>query len=221
MTMIKNIRRAWPFMVGTLFFAAALSILIFNKIEDKRAQAQVGAVLQQLHETTEIREIPQETNVLSTESYKTIPNSVEIDHFIPDYILNPNMDMPTVEVDGNSYIGTLYFPSLQVELPVISAWSYPNLKIAPCLYTGSIYTGNAVVAAHNYTSHFWHLFSLSPTDKVLFTDTDGNVFTYEVVLQEVLEPTAIEDMTTSSYDLSLFTCTLGGISRFTVRCRLL
>lgn len=30
---------------------------------------------------------------------------------IPDYILNPDMDMPEVEVDGISCIGTLEIPS--------------------------------------------------------------------------------------------------------------
>lgn len=53
-----------------------------------------------------------------------------------------------------------------------------------------------------------------------FTDVDGNVFLYEVVLQEVMGATAIEEMTVSDYDLSLFTCTMDGQSRFTVRCNL-
>ncbi|NRD06197.1 hypothetical protein HRD63_02630 [Lactobacillus delbrueckii subsp. bulgaricus] len=38
---------------------------------------------------------------------------------------------------------------------------------------------------------------------------------------EVLQPTAISKMVQSKYDLSLFTCTYDGTTRFTVRCRLL
>ena len=112
---------------------------------------------------------------------------MKVDQYIPDYILNPNMAMPLIEVEGDKYIGTLYFPSLQIELRVMSSWSYPNLKKAPCLYSGSVYTGNAVIAAHNYTSHFGQLMRLAPADAVYFTDADGNVFSYEVVVQEVPE----------------------------------
>ena len=78
-----------------------------------------------------------------------------------------------------------------------------------------------MIAAHNYTCHFGHLFNLSPSDVVHFTDADGNAFSYVVVVIEVLGPTAIEYMTDGRYELSLFTCTLGGASRFTVRCQLL
>ena len=95
------------------------------------------------------------------------------------------------------------------------------MKIAPCLYAGSIYRNDAVIAAHNYTSHFGRLAELSPGDLVQFTDVDGNVFTYEVAVQEVLDPRAREEMIASGFDLSLFTCTRGGVARFTLRCRLL
>lgn len=46
----------------------------------------------------------------------------------------------------------------------------------------------------------------------------GNVFRYEVAESETLMPAAIQEMTGSGYDLTLFTCTVGGKSRFTVRC---
>lgn len=210
----------WPFLIGTLFVVAALSLYLFNTYENQKAKEQVENVLLLIHEDIPNLEMKQENSTV-IEKPLAIPNGVEINQFIPDYILNPAMEMPTVEVEGNNYIGTLYFPSLQAELPVMSNWSYSNLKVSPCLYTGSIYTGNAVIAAHNYTCHFGHLFNLSPSDVVHFTDADGNAFSYVVVVIEVLEPTAIEYMTDGRYELSLFTCTLGGASRFTVRCQLL
>lgn len=69
---------------------------------------------------------------------------------ISDYILNPEMDMPTQEIDGQDYIGTLVIESLGLSLPIISEWSYPRLRIAPCRYAGSAYLDNMVIAAHNY-----------------------------------------------------------------------
>lgn len=41
---------------------------------------------------------------------------------------------------------------------------------------------------------------------------------YEVAEIEILSPDAVEEMTEDDGDLTLFTCTLGGGSRVTVRC---
>ena len=204
-------------MVGTLCFLAAIALFLFNTYEDQKAKERVETVLPQIRKLTPAAATPWDESG-ATDGPEAVPTGTAPDLYIPDYILNPQMEMPTVEVEGDEYIGTLYFPSLQIELPVMSSWSYPNLKKSPCLYSGSVYTGNAVIAAHNYASHFGRLTKLAPGDAVYFTDVDGNLFTYGVVLQEVLEPTAIEEMTAADYDLSLFTCTLGGQSRFTVRC---
>ncbi|HIX11183.1 MAG TPA: sortase, partial [Candidatus Agathobaculum pullistercoris] len=59
---------------------------------------------------------------------------------------------------------------------------------------------------------------LNTGDTVTFTDVDGNQFTYAVSLIEDLPGTAIEEMQAGEWDLTLFTCTLGGRSRVTVRC---
>ncbi len=139
---------------------------------------------------------------------------------IPDYVLNPEMDMPVLEHNGQDYIGVLEIPVLGLELPVISEWSYPRLKIAPCRYTGSIYTKDMVISAHNYQAHFGQLKNLYEGDRIIFTDADGNVFTYAVDFIETLSPYAIEDMTSGLWDLTLFTCTVGGSYRVTVRCDL-
>ena len=76
-----------------------------------------------------------------------------------------------------------------------------------------------IIAAHNYASHFGNLKYLQEGDEVTFTDMDGNVFRYEVALQETLQPTAITEIQQGDWDLTLFTCTYGGQSRVTVRCQ--
>lgn len=137
---------------------------------------------------------------------------------IPDYILNPDMPMPTAEHNGQRYIGVLEIPALRLELPIISQWSYPRLKKAPCLYYGSAYKDNMVIAAHNYPEHFGRLAELREGSRITFTDMDGNVFHYEALGVETLKPTAIRAMTHSDYDLTLFTCTVGGSYRVALRC---
>jgi len=141
---------------------------------------------------------------------------------LPLYVRYPKMDMPAVEIDGHRYIGRLEFPALELELPVMESWSYPNLKISPCRYSGSAYLGNLVIAAHNYRSHFSPVKQLPVGEEVYFTDMDGNVFHYEIAATEILEPTEIEKMIHGDdWDMTLFTCTYGGRTRFALRCKLI
>ena len=53
---------------------------------------------------------------------------------------------------------------------------------------------------------------------MIFTDTDGNIFNYTVSELEQLNPTDVREMISGDWDLTLFTCTLGGQYRVTVRC---
>ena len=139
---------------------------------------------------------------------------------IPDYVLAPNMEMPVENINGIDFIGILRIPALELELPVVSQWSYPNLKTAPCRYSGSAYLNNLIICGHNYTSHFGNLKNLNEGDLATFTDMDGNVFTYKMVERETLLPTSIDAMESGEWDLTLFTCTVGGQSRVTIRFEL-
>ena len=140
---------------------------------------------------------------------------------IPDYQLNPEMEMPEVSIPGleeAGCIGIIEIPSINIKLPVLSTWSYSLLKKAPCRYTGSIYLDNMVIAAHNSDAHFKKISNLQEGDIVTFTDAVGNVFTYTVAGIELLQPNEVDNMTNGQWPLTLFTCTYGGASRVTVRC---
>ena len=141
---------------------------------------------------------------------------------IPDYQLNPEMEMPEVSIPGleeAGCIGIIEIPSINIKLPVLSTWSYSLLKKAPCRYTGSIYLDNMVIAAHNSDAHFKKISNLQEGDIVTFTDAVGNVFTYTVAGIELLQPDEVDNMTNGQWPLTLFTCTYGGASRVTVRCK--
>ena len=56
-----------------------------------------------------------------------------------DILIDPDMDMPKVELDGLSCIGTIEIPSLDIKLPVTSEFTYDLMKLAPCRYSGSVY----------------------------------------------------------------------------------
>ena len=185
--------------VGLLLIAAALALVAYNIADAQRAAKSAAQALEALEQASPA--------VSAAE-----PDAV------PAYVADPDMEMPTVTVEGNDYIGQLDIDALGLSLPVISEWSYPALKVAPCRYTGSAYQNNMIIAAHNYSSHFGRLSQLSAGDAVRFTDVDGNVFTYTVSQIEDLPGTAIEEMQAGDWDLTLFTCTLGGRTRVTVRC---
>ena len=138
---------------------------------------------------------------------------------VPAESLTVPREMATVPAGDYDSIGILSIPVLELELPVLTDWSYAKLKKAPCHYYGSCYEPNFVIAAHNYPSHFGRLSQLQPGDLIVFTNAVGEIYCYEVVLLETLLPSATEEMITSGFDLSLYTCTPGGSNRVTVRCR--
>ncbi|MDY3286911.1 MAG: sortase [Eubacteriales bacterium] len=156
----------------------------------------------------------QENGLAAPEDGETAPGETEI----PDYVLNPAMEMPETAVDGASYIGVLQIPALGLSLPVIGEWSDDGAKLAPCRYAGSAYTDDLVIAGHNYRTHFGSLGRLSVGDEVTFCDLDGNVFVYRAAAKETLAPEDTEEMTDSGWALTLFTCTTGGAYRLAIRC---
>lgn len=192
-------------VIGLVLVLSAVGLTGYNVLDERQAGSNVEKAVQQLHIRTE--EIAQEDT----------PEFV-----IPAYEIDPRVMMPTVEIDGVDYIGYVNLPTIQMELPVINEWSYPNMKIAPCRFYGSAYLNNMVLAAHNYVQHFGRLDRLHIGDPVQFVDVEGNEFNYTVVEMEELQPTQTKDMVSLSdgWDLTLFTCNLSGRQRLTVRCAL-
>ena len=195
--------------LGLLLLLAALGLTAYNLWLDARASMSVDVVLERLTPTLSSRQ----SELPALSSGEALEEA-----FVPDYVLNPEMAMPEETIDGRNYIGVLDIPALELSLPIISEWSYDALQTAPCRYSGSAYLDNLVIAGHNYRSHFASLPQLQPGDTVTFTDMDGNVFSYAVSSLETLSSYAISDMTSGDWDLTLFTCTVGGQSRLAIRC---
>lgn len=182
-------------VAGLLLICAAIGLAAFNLWSESNAAKASDDVLSQMEGL-----LPAKSDA------------------VPDYVLDPNMAMPTFSIDGADYIGIVQIPSLGLQLPVADNWSYVQLRTSPCRYSGSAYLDDLVICGHNYSSHFGNLKYLDAGEEVTFTDADGNVFIYEVCLVETMQPTAVTEMTSGQWDLTLFTCTIGGQSRVTVRC---
>ena len=194
---------------GLILVTAAVLLLVYNLWDGHRARESEEAILAEyLQENKKASESPDASDK-------------EDEQNIPDYLLNSDMDMPeyTLKSLGDvACIGILEIPALNLELPVISSWSYSSLRLAPCRYSGSAYKGNLVIAAHNYQSHFGGLRTLPEGSEVFFTDAVGNRFSYYVAVTEALTPWSVDDMTSGEWPLTLFTCTLDSQNRVTVRC---
>lgn len=178
---------------GVLFLLAGVSLTVFNVWDESRAERTADVVLNEILD--------------------------EMEGESEDSGWSEDAEMPSVVLDGEDYLGILEIPSLDLTLPVRDNWSYPNLRKTPCRYAGGLYSHNMVIAGHNYDSHFGRLNELQIGGEVFFTDMDRNECAYRVLQIDTLPPTSVDEMTASGeWDLTLFTCTIGGRSRVTVRC---
>lgn len=198
--------------MGTMMLLASLFLVFSNFRQDMESSQTASEIL------TELKEVIPQTTAFQSPPETTVP-TVYNDIF-QEYEVTTVPEEKTIEIDNNYYIGTILIPSLDIELPIISEWSYPNLKLSPCRYNGTIFEGNLIIASHNYRSHFGRIQELNSGDSIIITDTDGITHNYEVIQSEIIDGYNIESMefgSDDSWDLTLFTCTLSGQSRVTVR----
>ena len=179
--------------IGAVLILSALLLFLHNRYADERARREAESLLEGVEA------------VIGGKTANLDPA-----------LLAPQM--PVVTIDGYEYVGYVEIPALGLRLPVMSDWDYTRLSIAPCRQFGSSRTGDLVIAAHNYESHFGHLKDLSIGDTVTFTDMEGIVNDYSIQRIETLNPDAVDAVQNSGNDLVLYTCTKGGKTRVTVFC---
>lgn len=208
----RSVIAAFLIFIGILMIAAAAALMMYNLWDATRAAKSADAALETIHEIQlENKRTLQDQTSKPTEPSGGTATDESADELLP-------FEMKVMVVDGQRYIGTLIFPALEIELPVMADWDNDKMSIAPCRYSGSYLENNMVVCGHNYSTHFGRLEALQQNDEVIFTDPDGNSYHYTVKLTETLAATAIDEMNNSDYDLTLFTCNYSGYARVAVRC---
>ena len=199
---MKSNKRSLFFIIsGVLCMALGFSLFVYNKISAEKAfeasQQTVTILTEKLSEQKEKSDFP-------TDNY--------------------DRKMPEITIDGKKYIGVLEIKELNLKLPIASDLSYEMLDISPCLYSGTIYRKNMVIAAHNYEKHFGKINSLSLLSELIFTDTENNKYVFEVVNMESLLPGQVKEMKEksdkNSWDMTLFTCDYSGNRRIAIRCKM-
>lgn len=194
-------------VLGAVLIIIALSAIIINLWQEEISGLNADHAMEQLWEQMTVDPVPAtpDTPALLPENGSTSDE--------PEF-----RPMPEIQVDGISYVGYLSIPALNLELPVISESTEQNLEIAPCRFFGTVYQKDFVIGGHRYRRHFRKLSTLGYGERLSFTDVEGNVYIYEVVECEVLEPNQAEYLCSGDWDLSLFTCTPGGMTRVVLRC---
>ena len=169
------------------------------------------------HNVTEDYEVDESTKKIVSELKESVENDSNQQN---RYIDNPKMEMPIKQISGYDYIGYLRIKKLSLDLPIMNEWSYPLIRVSPARFKGSIYENNMIILAHNYKAHFGYLYKLDRGDMVEFVDMDNNHFIYKVEEVEKINGDKMKELLSGDWDLTLFTCTLGGKSRVVVRCKI-
>ena len=123
-----------------------------------------------------------------------------------------------IVIDGETYIGVLRIPKLDLSLPINDTLSDEALKMTPCRYSGNIDDKDLVIAAHNYRTHFGRVHTLSEGDTLIFTDVEGRMFTFYVDHLVTVQPSEAAIVKHSEFPLTLFTCNYDGRARVVIRC---
>jgi len=210
-------KKLWilPVLIGVLLIGGAVGLVAYNMYESNAAFEKSQDVMTELKQL-----IPEPSPAFVTTSPSTEPPSDDLFAPYEEPTTQPPSEMRSISVNGEDYCGYITLPQLGLELPVMSSWSYERLKTSPCRYSGTVEGRDIIIAAHNYNSHFGRIKELSQGDEIWFTTADGMQYFYRVDYTENVDGYDVDHMLSggsSDWDMTLFTCTLSGQSRVTVR----
>lgn len=180
--MIKKILSATFIVIGVLLVGTSAYLFFNNNQAEELAETSSQNVLIQFEEEIE--------NYIS-----------ETETVIPSYYVSSS-EQSEVLIDDNLYVAILTIPSLNLELPIQSSWSYEKLSLSPCFYQ----TEPMSIAGHNYQAHFGNLYKLEVGDTASLTYISGAIQEYQVVSVTIIHESDVDELDNSDYDLSLFTC---------------
>lgn len=194
-------------LLGAALLCAALLLAAKNQREETSAGEAAAALLIQAEQT-----IAQHT-ASPVSSPPAAPSSAVEETLSP----SPSAS-PSAAPEGPAFLGVLSVPAVSLTVPVLAEWSYYHLTLAPCRDCGSVETGDLVIAAHNYDTHFGRLSRIAPGDSVYFTDMAGSTTEYAAASVEQRDPSDAEGVRDSGYPLVLYTCSWDCTARVTVFC---
>lgn len=86
--------------------------------------------------------------------------------------------MSVISVDGTDFVGIVELPHYASVLPVCADWEKASQY--PCRFNGSIYDGTMQIGATTQKGQYDFYRELSVGDRVVFTDVEGNRYTFAI-----------------------------------------
>lgn len=218
-------------ILGAMMILGALSLLLYNRHKEQVVGERSQEVLTELEQLIGALEEQQESSLaedgtMISDEYDHVEGQPFLsgeggsgpqEETLPDGVYAS--DMNYMYLDGHYYIGVLDIPVLGITLPVQWGWSDSLMDTSPCRYNGTLESGDLIIMAHNYSTHFGTIFDLTEGDAVSFTDVLGVCTSYEVCGVDVFRRSEVEKMYEGDWDLTLFTCVPNSYNRIAVRCR--
>ena len=189
----KKNQYAW-IAVGIIILAFALSSLIQQGIAKKRTAGMLKALQLVLPASTQVS--ADALDQLSTEQ------------------------LETAVINGLPVIGELLVPTIDVDTALITDYRGENLRMSPCIVSGSAACRDLVIVGGNYRSQFASLNTLRKGDTVMICDMNGNLFIYDVDSVEFADKENAIEISDAGFDLSLFCINNNGSVRYAARCTL-
>jgi len=148
---------------GVLLLLVAVGILIYSRVDDHMAGVRAQRLLDQVLSG----EWDQPVLTESAQRSPLVGRSAAALEFTDDEL---EIEDDEGSAPGDTVIGILEIPSLDLTLPVLNGCSYALLDISVGRYMGSIYDKpeRLVIAGHNFKSHFGGISTLKTGDKMKF-----------------------------------------------------
>ena len=118
------------------------------------------------------------SSIQKSETYvKTLRNLIpETQGSVPEERRDNSMSV--LSIDGADFVGIIEMPRYESTLPVCANWGH--LTKYPCRFSGSIYDSTLQIGATSQKGQYDFYREISVGDTVIFTDVEGNRYTYAV-----------------------------------------
>ena len=136
-------------------------------------------------------------------------------------VLEERMDnsMPVLSINETDFIGILEMPAFDHALPVCANWG--RITKYPCAFSGSIYDGSIKVGATSQKGQFDFYREICVGDTVIFTDTEGNRYTYSITNLKYEKHADQTTLNKKEADLTIFIKNVFDFEYLIVSCNVL
>jgi len=198
---MKNIKIKIILFISIIFFV--VSLLNFSNAKKTNKEVEVSVHIYQQEEFVE-KEVKEVSKVDQKQAYISIPE----------------------KINGYTVIGKIEIPKIELETYILEETSKKSLNESVTKLCGPKLNGvgNFCIIGHNYNGNkmFKKLKNLEIGDNILLTDIYDQTIEYEIYDKYKVYPKqteCLEQETNGEREITLITCTTGGIKRLILKAR--